>query len=184
MFLLPSTLLQAVNSQSPNNGSIAVFGYLAPVMASALRRGKVFSFCGVPPRTPSRPCLTGVPPRTPLGEMISPRPPHFDLVILAGALSPLSPGDSHTLLNKARTLAPSVLLLDRQLEERNLHIPASLIFKALCCLAKADIRRRIADFERAGGLEALLYSHRHSLNIIERNTLWGGSFGWALGVWC
>lgn len=115
--------------------------------------------------------------KTPLAER------SFDLAVNFMGLHRRTEDEQQVLLYELQRLAPMVLLMDWQMPERNLHLPAAALFYGLNrLLSDADIRHKSYGYAQSGSLEGVLYRTK-ALRIVERTSCLGGSLGVAIGVW-
>lgn len=92
--------------------------------------------------------------------------------------------DQEKLLAEMRRLAPMALLIDWQMPERNLEVPAAWLMRRLHRLAgDRNMSRNLADYHKTGALEGVLYNHRSGLRVRERHACLGGSLGLAVVDW-
>lgn len=117
------------------------------------------------------------------GESAS-APRSFELAVSVCELHARSATDRLLLLEEMRRLAPAMLLIDWQLPERNLHLPAFWLTKAICRpFFDAGLRQRFRDYEQAGALEGVLHLLRNRFSLQARHDFLGGSMAGALGTW-
>lgn len=107
----------------------------------------------------------------------------FDLGVNFMGLHRRTDEEQQVLLCELQRLAPMVLLMDWQMPERNLDLPASSLFYSLNrLLSDADIRHKSYSYAQNGSLEGVLYRTK-ALTVVERFACLGGSLGVALGIW-
>lgn len=96
------------------------------------------------------------------------------LALSSFALSQLSGSVLEAHLEEIHRSAQTVIFIDFKVAERNIELPAAMLFGAL----RRFCTHASNAFHRAGGMEGLLHDARHRFRIVERETRMGG------GLYC
>lgn len=107
-----------------------------------------------------------------------------DMLVLVMSLSTRSRAERYAVAEAAQKLAPLTLLVDWQRAERNLEVPADIARRLFFRLTRPrSWRRSMADYDSAGGLNAVLYAWRRQGRVAARQSCQGGCVGLALLAW-
>lgn len=97
----------------------------------------------------------------------------FDGVVLSLALHEMPEDVRRRALDEAARVAPSVLLVDYRLPERNIDMPAALLAHLVERIVGGEHYRNYRHFMARGAVEGL--AHRAGFDVTRRERLFGGA---------
>ncbi|MCH5276294.1 MAG: hypothetical protein J1E80_00500 [Desulfovibrionaceae bacterium] len=117
------------------------------------------------------------------GASQSPDAP-WDMLILFMALSGTEGANRNAMAEAARGLAPLALLVDWKRAERNLEVPADVVRRFFFFVTQPRAWRcAMAGYDKAGGLNAVLYAWRRRGRVVAQQACLAGCVGLALVAW-